>query len=239
MQTEQKKHEAYSTLLAQKNRWGQYASVLLAGAAVLWAVAFLVNLELIRELKLMQAIDAWLDDHGLLRALLNLLRYGTAAAALWTAGMYVKYFYLCLVRRNIGGESAPLDETVGDEAMQRLEALYGACGRDSFLEARENDVRVQVLAPAAECEQRDYLVQWDENGGHDIDLGGGRVICLRPGRYGEPCILGQTNDGTDAEPRWGEYLYPLRPHVPRIIIRGEGKERRIRYAITRLGGEKG
>ena len=239
MQAEQKRHEAFSALLGKKNRWGKSTAALLAAAAVLWSVTFLVNLDFVRELGLMKVIDAWLDETGWVRTVLDLLRYGTALGGLAAVCMYIKYAWQYLIRRNMTGEPAPLDETVADEAMQQLEALRNAAGRDSFLEARDDDVRVQVLAPAVDIDRRDYLVHWDDDGNHEIDLGGGRYICLALGRYGEPCIMGQTNEGTDAAPLWREHLYPLQPHVPRIIVRGDGAERRIRYAITRLGGGKG
>lgn len=239
MQTEQKRHEAFSVLLVKRKRWGQGAGAFIAVAAVLWTVTFLVNLDVIQGLGMMKSVNTWLDEHGLVRALLALLRYGALAGALGTAGMYIKYTYCWLARKNITGEAARLDNAVADEAMLRLEALQNAAGRGSFLDAMDEDVRVQVLAPAADCDRKDYLVHWDDDGKHEIDLGGGRFMCLRQDSYGDPCIMGQANDGTDAAPQWHEYLYPLKPHVRRVIFRGDGTERKIRYAITRIGGGKG
>ena len=242
MNGEEKKHESYYQLLQNKEDASEITWFFFIVSLLVWGVVALLKLNFIAQWEPISKMLYWVDQHMLVSLALVLLRYGVVIGFLWFGYESLYYGWRCGQREQHNGNPARLDPKFIQAKSEEIALLQRSCEERDLLATRIDDVRIQDLTPASDAIKKDYLVEWSPNGTYKLDVGDSWNVLLKLDEDRTPCIVGEMNEGTDAQPRWEAYEFKLTPHDPCVLYRGEGKERRIRYAVTRLGepiSEKG
>ena len=223
----------YPELKRQQKDCVSRMKVFLAGTALCWGVRWLRPY--ISSLSIFQPMMSALDENVLLSLALFVLRWAFLGGALAFTGRAVWFAIRVHRRQAPRGTAAALDDAVVDEANQRLADLQAACeGPDPFA-VRSSDVRIQVFTPAANVSEKDGLLVWNRDGTASIALNSRQDIWLVM-KNNEPRIVGLVETGSDMDPSCEEVAVKLKSHAPQKIYRGEGSERRVHFALTRLSG---